>query len=124
MKALATVRTLCGVIAGLGLLLLPSPAGGERGDNRCWSYSADESAFASLANDARADEGLDKLRLDPELSRVARKHTQAMVKDGVLRHSPDHQLSKRVTNWRVLGENVGMGGSPRSLHAAFMDSQA
>ncbi|MFN2389095.1 MAG: CAP domain-containing protein, partial [Actinomycetota bacterium] len=47
-----------------------------------------------------------------------------MVKDGVLRHSPDHQLSKRVTNWRVLGENVGMGGSPRSLHAAFMDSQA
>ena len=33
-------------------------------------------------------------------------------------------LGRRVTRWRVLGENVGFGGDVRSLHKAFMESPA
>jgi uncharacterized protein YkwD len=33
-------------------------------------------------------------------------------------------MSRRVTNWSILGENVGVGGNVNSLHQAFMNSPA
>ena len=73
-------------------------------------------------NAARASAGRSPFRLDPEISKVSKVHTREMVKASSLFHTSSSVLSKRVTNWVLLGENVGMGGTVSSLHSAFMDS--
>jgi len=94
------------------------------GDNKCYTYKADEKAFVSKMNAARANAGKGKLRLDPELSRASAVHTKEMKKAQLLHHTSTSALKRRVTNWNSLGENVGAGGSVDSLHAAFMASPA
>jgi uncharacterized protein YkwD len=75
-------------------------------------------------NAARADEGKSRLRLDPEMSKVSKVHTRAMARKESLYHTSSAVLAKRVTNWVLLGENVGVGGTVSSLHQAFMNSAA
>jgi uncharacterized protein YkwD len=75
-----------------------------------------------LINVARSS--VQDLRLDPELSKVAKVHTRAMVKENSLFHTPSDTLRRRVTNWTTLGENVGVGSTVTSLHEAFMNSPA
>ena len=94
------------------------------GSNACWTYKASEKKFAAKANAARDRLGLGKFKLDPELSKVARKHTQEMIRANDLFHTTSDQLRARVTNWSLLGENVGVGSSVDSLHTAFMNSPA
>lgn len=91
-------------------------------DNRCWTYKDSERGFARRINSERTIEGVGKLSLDPELSKVALKHTWEMVRRDDLYHTPSDSLRRRVTNWTILGENVGVGGSVSSLHTAFMNS--
>jgi uncharacterized protein YkwD len=62
--------------------------------------------------------------MDPELSRVARKHTFEMVRRRTLYHTSAGKLRRRVVRWVLLGENVGVGGTVGSLHRAFMHSPA
>lgn len=93
-------------------------------DNRCWSYKTSERGFARKINSERVLEGLGKLSLDPELSKAALKHTWEMARKNELYHTPSDTLRARVTNWTILGENVGVGGSVSSLHDAFMNSPA
>ena len=87
----------------------------------CYSPNTAERSFARLINVAR---GSNDLRLDPELSKVAKVHTREMVRKNALFHSTSTQLRNRVTNWVSLGENVGVGSSVTSLNSAFMDSPA
>jgi uncharacterized protein YkwD len=47
-----------------------------------------------------------------------------MVRKDLLHHTSESALRRRVTNWSTLGENVGVGGTVDSLHAAFMASPA
>jgi uncharacterized protein YkwD len=47
-----------------------------------------------------------------------------MVNKNVLEHTTSDHLRSRVTNWSILGENVGVGGSVDSLQQAFMNSPA
>ena len=89
-----------------------------------WSYKASERGFTQQMNVVRSAAGKSNLRLDPELSKAARKHTAEMVKADTLHHTPDSALRARVTNWTWLGENVGVGGTVDSLHTAFMNSPA
>ena len=49
-------------------------------------------------------------------------HTRIMHRRKSLFHSPDAQLAHRVTRWRVLGENIGVGAGVKSLHKAFTAS--
>jgi hypothetical protein len=91
-------------------------------ENRCWTYRPSEVLFTKMMNAAREKAGRPKLSLDPEASRVARKHTTEMVDRNLLYHTPSTSLVRRVTRWEILGENVGVGGSVDSLHHAFMDS--
>lgn len=99
-------------------------------DNSCYGYKASERAFAKKNNTARANAGLGKLSLDPELSRVAKLHTKEMVNAASgsiggddLFHTSSAQLTRRVTGaWTLLGENVGVGGSVSSLNTAFLNS--
>lgn len=90
----------------------------------CWDVKGAERGFARRINDVRSVAKRGTLRLDPELSRAARLHSREMVKQDKLYHTPSDKLGRRVTNWTVLGENVGVGGDVESLHDAFMASPA
>ena len=118
-KRFASLATLA-LTAGL---ILPAPAGGAAAaDSACWRHSRPERGFAKKVNRARTNVEAGKLRLDPELSKVARKHTLEMVNDGSLFHQTAAQFRRRVTNWNLIGENVGLGARVKSLHKAFMAS--
>lgn len=106
----------------VALLVMMVPRMEAVADSACWTYSKAERKFARLTNEARTAIGLRKLRLDPELSRVARKHTQEMVDFGDLYHTPASVLGKRVTRWKKLGENVGRGGDVSAIQTAFINS--
>lgn len=97
-------------------------AGGA--DNTCYKFKPAERAFASNMNEERRQRGLGTMKLDPELSKVARKHTREMKSTNTLAHTTTTQLTRRVTNWVTLGENVGVGAEVSTLHAAFMNSPA
>ena len=91
-------------------------------DSECWTYRSSERQFGRLMNRARENAGLPRLSLDPEASKVARKHSREMVERDLLHHTPSSTLVRRVTRWEILGENVGVGSTVDSLHRAFMDS--
>lgn len=120
------VRRLPVVITAVAAAMVLSPSlsatAGTSGDNSCWRTKTSERDFARKMNAARDKAGVQRLRMDPELSKAARSHTQAMAKKDVLYHTPTERLKWKVTNWRVLGENVGVGGDVSSLHRAFMNS--
>lgn len=112
-------------VAMMATLLTPMTATvANAGSSTCWNYKTSEKKFARKANAARGQVGVGKMRIDPELSKVARKHTKEMIRANDLFHSTSEQLRNRVTNWTLLGENVGVGSSVDSLHTAFMNSPA
>jgi hypothetical protein len=101
-----------------------SPVGKElvAGGDACITFKAPERKFARLANAERAKKDRGKLKLDPELGKVARKHTGEMIDKDLLYHTAQNDLLTRIVGWDILGENVGVGGTVASLHEAFMDS--
>jgi uncharacterized protein YkwD len=110
--------TIGAMVSTLLLTLLPAtPA-----QAKCYRATPSERAFVRKMNAARADGELSRLRLDPEMSKVSKVHTRAMARKESLYHTSSSVLSKRVTNWVLLGENVGVGGTVSSLHEAFMNS--
>jgi len=111
------------VVAAAFLSTLFVTPSAEAADSSCWDYRRAERRFARKINVERTDRGLGKLSLDPELSKAARVHTKEMIRKNELYHTPSGTLGRRVTDWLVLGENVGVGGSVRSLHEAFMASK-
>jgi len=86
----------------------------------CWNYTDKERSFAKKINKSRDNHHVGRLKLDPQLSRVAMKQTTSMIDKNELYHTPN--LGNRVTRWRMLAENVGYGNTVRSLHKMFMDS--
>ena len=84
-------------------------------------------AFASPAGDlgaatnaARVSDGLPALALNAQLNAVAQAWANKLAAAGVLSHNP--ALRTQVSDWTVLGENVGMAGDIPSVQAAFMAS--
>ena len=112
------------LIAGLAILamaLISSPVQAGSGASTCWNYKASERKFARKINRARSSRSIAKLRLDPELSKAARVQTRKMIRNRSLFHT--RNLGSKVTNWTIVGENVGMtSGGVDSLHRAFMNS--
>jgi len=105
--------------------LVPRPSLESRSatlDSRCYRYKPSERRFAKKMNKARDQSGRRRLSIDPEASKVARAHTRSMFRRRTLFHSPQEQLARRVTRWRVLGENIGVGNGVKELHKAFMAS--
>ena len=88
----------------------------------CWEYTRNERRTAERLNRVRTDHDLGRLRLDPELSRVARSHTKQMVRRKALFHTATDKLGERVTNWLLLGENVGAAGDVRRAVKRMMSS--
>lgn len=111
------------LLIALALLAMALPmATGAEARSGCWSSRTKERSFAAKINKARSARGLGSVKLDPELSRVARLHTNEMVKANRLQHTSAATLGRRVTNWITLGENVGLGQTVTTLHSAFMNS--
>jgi uncharacterized protein YkwD len=97
-------------------------ADATRSSGDCYRFKDSERAFARKINATRSSRDKGKLRLDPELSRVARQHSREMVKKGLLFHQTSSQFAQRITNWTMIAENVGYGSDVGELHRAFMDS--
>lgn len=94
------------------------------GDNKCYRFRRAEKGFRRKINNSRVAAGKARLKLDPELGKVARVHARKMARQGTIFHQSSSQLGGRVTRWSSLGENVGVGSTVRSLHRAFMNSPA
>ena len=74
-------------------------------------------------NASRERFDLPQLRLNRELSEIARQHSIAMARAGSLFHTPDVGVYLRTIDWRTWGENVGYTpGDVGSVQAAFMAS--
>ena len=74
-------------------------------------------------NDSRAKFGVAKLRLNRELSLVARRHSMAMARSGNLFHTTDTDVYLHGIEWHIWGENVGFTpGEVPGMEQAFMDS--
>ncbi|MDH4113584.1 MAG: CAP domain-containing protein [Actinomycetota bacterium] len=76
----------------------------------------------SLTNSARRNNGLRALTLNWRLSRDALAHSRRMAERHTVYHTSN--LYRLVKRWRpsTWGENVGMAGTVRRVHRAFMRS--
>jgi uncharacterized protein YkwD len=127
----AARRTIALSVAVLMAVVSPStaassPAKGHRARatniKGSWPEHAvrEEAAFVADINALRASRGLPALELSAELVRKARRWAATMAAARRIWHSG---ISVGISShWRKLGENVGMGGSQPSLHAAFVAS--
>lgn len=118
-SVVVTVSTIA-----MAMIFPATTAHSTTSDSSCWDYRTTEKSFARKMNLARNAAGIGRLKLDPELSKAARKHTKEMASRDSLYHTPSKVLGRRITRWRMLGENVGVGGTVDSLHQAFMSSPA
>lgn len=85
--------------------------------------SVAEGEFLAKINATRAADGLGSLQVDDGLRSYARSHTEAMVDAGGIYHSREADLrATGGTGWDRIGENIGRGQTPTSLHEAFMAS--
>jgi uncharacterized protein YkwD len=105
------------LLSATGLVAL-TPGTGITDD--CWTYKSADRKMARKINSARSNHSRAKLRIDPELSKVARVQARRMAKKDTLYHTKN--LGAKVTNWRSVGENVGYGNSVGQLHKMFMNS--
>jgi uncharacterized protein YkwD len=116
-------RLAAGIIVALVLVsLVPATTAGATGSG-CSKMNRTERSFKRRINAARG-ESRGRLWGDWDLNMVALKHTREMIARSRLYHTPENAFRRRVTNWSVLGENVGVGDSVRQLHRAFMGSSA
>ena len=110
-RQVALVLLLAAVLASSGIGTAPAHAGtGPRGE------------MFQLTNDHRADHDRRALDLDAELTRYARRHSQAMADAGEIFHTEKLAAKLKDKDWSAAGENVGVGSSLSDLEAAFMDS--
>lgn len=115
----STAVTLALLVVGGLLFVAPSPS---RATPQNPQY--DEWDFLNLVNRERRAAGRRPLAMVTGARDVARAWSGAMATRNVLSHNPDFapQLRQRFPKAIRVGENVGVGGSMTSLHAAFMKS--
>jgi uncharacterized protein YkwD len=110
-RRMALVFLLAAVLVSSGIAITPADAGtGLRG------------RMVQLTNDDRANKDRAALKLDLELSRYAKKHSQDMADAGELFHTNDLAAKLRGKSWSIGGENVGWNPSLPDLEDMFMAS--
>lgn len=100
--------------AAVGAALLTGVVGASS------AAASDAGTLVSSINSARRSAGLAPLSSNSALASVARSWAGSMAASQTLAHNP--RLSSQVSGWKVLGENVGAGGSAAAIHRAFMGS--
>ncbi|MGH2754914.1 MAG: CAP domain-containing protein [Actinomycetota bacterium] len=118
------MRRVAAIVAAqlIASILAPGTVASAEAGRSCYRIKDDERAFARKVNASRSNRDKGRLRLDPELSRVARRHTREMVKKGVLFHQTSAQFDHRITNWSMIAENVAYGSAVGQIHKMFMNS--
>lgn len=87
------------------------------------SVGADTWNLLRATNESRERFELPKLRLNRELSMIARRHSMAMARGGELFHTGDVDVYLHAIGWHIWGENVGYTPwDVASVQRAFMDS--
>jgi len=86
-----------------------------------------EPALFELMNAARADQGLPALKRSRTLDRVAKLHSQAMLKRGRISHDtgrgdPARRVEMAGLHPKATGENVALAGSVVRLHRVLWAS--
>jgi len=86
--------------------------------------AAAEWDFFARTNHARLNHGLHRLHMSKRLRAVARDWSTHLQRQQRLEHNPRLQsiIDGFAPHWTRWGENVGVGGSVRSIQGAFMDS--
>lgn len=108
---------ICSVLMTLTLVgTLVAPAGATLRP----SISTVESQAKYYANISRTSRGLPPLRWNTQLRDVARRHSAWMARNDTLQHNS--RLRYQVMSFRLLGENVGVGPSMKSIHQALIRS--
>ena len=106
---------LADVTVERGGLALASSSGGS------FEFKTIEKCFMKRINRIRARHGKSKLRWDKHLGVVGRRHARNMARAGGIWHD---DIGRKVTRWRSLGQNTGMGGGCKGLTRAFMHSSS
>lgn len=94
------------------------------------AVSAYEQKVVDLTNQERAKQGLPALKLDTELSKVARTKSQDMLNKGYFSHtsptygSPFDMMKQFGITYRSAGENIAKGQkTPEEVVNAWMNSE-
>lgn len=108
----------------VGALIALSPVAGTIVAAPAAALSAEEQAFVDAINASRAAAGLPPLTVSEELSVLADLHSARMASSGTIYHSSDvgGTVGSVYPNWTRAGENVGMGSTVESIHAAMLAS--
>lgn len=101
-------------------LLTPSGLADASANAPKYRFQKAEKCFMRKVNRVRAAHGQRRLNWDKQLGYVARRHASTMANQGGVWH--DHNLGRRVTRWRSLGQNTGAGGRCKKLFRSFMAS--
>ena len=81
---------------------------------------AAEADFLGRINRLRSEHGVVPLAADPQMVDVARRWSAEMARQQQLSHNPN--VKAEIENWRIIGENVGVGSDVTTLERAFEDS--
>jgi hypothetical protein len=109
-------RSLAAILLALALTLgLAGPAAAQTLEPGL------EDRLVTLTNQARAREGKPPLRVELQLTRIARDWSHTMASRQELSHRPS--LGSAITgSWTRTGENVGVGPSIDRIQDAFLNS--
>ena len=117
------------VSAALLLSFVPASASastiGARHAPRIAAVGGDSWRLFQATNESRGRFDVAKLRLDRELSAIARRHSMAMARRGELFHTTSTEAIAQLEgiDWHIWGENVGFTSQDvKSMEQAFMDS--
>jgi uncharacterized protein YkwD len=83
-----------------------------------------EERLFALINQAREKRDRPRLRLSTYLSGKAHRHSVRMADAGWIFHHSCLSCLGSGLDWRAIGENVGVGGTVRSVHRALMNSRS
>ena len=107
------------LISGSVIALLASAWAPAQAGSRSPNYRA---RLLRLVNDARAHHGMQRVDMNLELSRYAKRHSDEMADRRRLFHTNDLYSRVRAYRASAWGENVGVGGTVRRVFRAFMRS--
>jgi len=87
------------------------------------AINSSEYSMLRKLNNARNYYGIRSLRINSQISSVAREHSAQMAKRARIYHS-NLEYTLRQFSWRIAGENVGRGPSLHGIYRAFMYSSS
>ena len=107
------------LLSAPGSLAAAAPVGGRAR----LTVGSDAWKMLKATNASRGRYDLATLRLNRELSQIARRHSLAMARNHQLFHTADVSVYLQGISWHVWGENVGYTpGDVPSMEEAFMNS--